>query len=130
VEPLGAAAMEKLSPALVMVWLRAVDVLVVLEASPEYTPVMVCEPAARAEVVKAACPAAFSATVESTVAPSRKSTVPVGVPAGLLTVAVKVTACPAPAGFSEEAMDVVEAALLMVCVTAVDVLPAKVASPW
>lgn len=72
----------------------------------------------------------MSATVERTVAPSRKSTVPVGVPdAPLLTVAVKVTAWPAVAGLSEEVMAVVEAALLMVCVRAVEVLPANVASP-
>ena len=51
---------------------------------------MVCEPATREDVVNAAIPA-DSVPDPSGVVPSRKFTVPVGVPAAALTVAVKVT---------------------------------------
>ena len=64
----------------------------------------------------------LKATVPSGVAPSKNCTVPVG-PDGL-TVAVNVTACPNVDGFSDDVNVVAVVALLTVCVTAEDVLPA------
>ena len=70
---------------------------------------MVCLPSVSEEVVNAAAPAA-SVAVPITVAPSLKETVPLGVPALLVTVAVKVTACPTLLGLTEDASVVVVAA--------------------
>jgi hypothetical protein len=54
-----------------------------------------CVPAASAEVLKAAWPAALTATLEaSTVLPSANVTVPTGTPPLEVTVAVKVTDWP------------------------------------
>jgi hypothetical protein len=58
-----------------------------------------------------------------------KLTEPVGVPALLLTVAVKVTAWPTLLGFTEDASVVVVAARLTTCVNAGEVLAEKLASP-
>ena len=57
---------------------------------------------------------------------------PVGVPTpgeAALTVAVNVTDCPDPDGFSDEVTVVVLLALLTVCVMAADVLLLKLLSP-
>lgn len=62
------------------------------------------------------------------VAPSRKVTVPVGIPV-LLTVAVKMTACPTMDGFAEEPSTVVVGAMFTVWVIAVEVLPENLLSP-
>src|SRR5215467_791736 len=62
---------------------------------------MVWVPTVSEEVVKAAVPP-DRGTVASTVAPSVKVTVPVGVPALLVTVAVNVTACPTLLGLSDD----------------------------
>src|SRR5205809_921127 len=62
-------------------------------------------PTARAEVENIAVPVADRVTVASVMLPSRKLTVPVGVPAPgapALTVAVKVTAWPNTAALAEE----------------------------
>ena len=67
-----------------------------------------CVPSVSAEVVNVATPAE-SAPVPITVAPSLKLTVPLGVPAALVTVAVNVTACPTLLGLSDEASAVVVA---------------------
>src|SRR5258707_872646 len=72
-----------------------------LSGSPLYTAVMQCVPLASAAVVKVACIPArvpLSDAVPSTVLPSRKVTVPVGVAAPAATpttVAVKLRAWPA-----------------------------------
>lgn len=71
---------------------------------------------------------ALSVPVPRVVVPSRNATVPVGVPTAV-TVAVKVTVCPAVEGFSEEATAVVVGRPTTVCVSAAEVLPANVASP-
>jgi len=63
--------------------------------------------ATSAEVEIEAWPA-FKVPLPIEVAPSKKITVPVGVPAVLVTVAVNVTVCPAVDGFSEEATTVLE----------------------
>src|SRR5215467_1784966 len=62
---------------------------------------MVWLPTVSEEVVTAAVPAARG-TAPITVAPSLKVTVPVGVPTLLVTVAVKVTACPTLLGLSDD----------------------------
>ena len=68
------------------------EVLPLKAASPPYVAVMECGPTERAEAVSDAVPAALSAPVPSSVAPSKNATCPVGVPLAPLTVAVKVTA--------------------------------------
>lgn len=68
-----------------------------------------------------------AAPVESSVAapmldaPSRKVTVPVGVPDVALTVAVKVIGCPKTVGFLEETTAVVALVVFTVKVAALDV---------
>src|SRR5260221_1960375 len=89
---------------------------------------MVWVPSVSEEVVNAAAPAA-SAAVPITVAPSLNVTVPVGVPAPLLTVAVNVTACPTLLGLTEDARAVVVGTLLTAWLSARDVLGVKAASP-
>ncbi len=73
------------------------EVLVLKLESPLYWAVIECEPAVSDAVEKLACPEASSVSVSITVAPSIKSTVPVGgpEPGGLLvTAAVNVTGWP------------------------------------
>ena len=86
--------------------------------SPLYTAVMECAPTARVEIASEADPLAMVA-VPRDVVPSRNCTVPVA-NAGEI-VAVNVTDCPTVDGFAEEASVTLEAALLTVCTTAVDV---------
>lgn len=89
-----------------------------------------CVPVLRTEVENVAWPAASTIPVPRAVAPSKKSTAPVGVPGEVLvTVAVKVIVCPAVAGFAEDVTVVIVGAELIVCVSVADVLPAKVALP-
>jgi hypothetical protein len=61
-------------------------------------------PAASVEVASTACPLAFRVAAPIGLPPSVKVTVPVGVPvaAAAVTVAVKVAACPANDGFTDE----------------------------
>ena len=76
---------------------------------------------------------AASEAVPSTAVPSRNVTMPLGVPPLPLTVAVKVTDCPALLGLAEEASVTVAAAALApaatVWVSAGEVPAAKFASP-
>lgn len=90
---------------------------------------MLCTATLRSEVVKVAVPET-SVPVPMAAAPSKKVTVPVGVPEPLLTVAVNVTGFPNTAGFCEVATDMVVAFPLTIWLSAVDVLGSKVASPW
>ena len=62
------------------VCVRAGDVLAEKFASPGYAAVMECPPTASDEMFNVAAPDAFSAPLPIIVAPSRKRTVPVGVP--------------------------------------------------
>ena len=65
-----------------------------------------CDPAVNADVVKVAVlPVRF--TVPIFVVPSKKVTVPVGVPIDAFTVAVKVTLCPSIEGFNDDVTVVV-----------------------
>ena len=83
-------------------------------ALPAYWAVRVCDPALRALVVIDACPPASRVSVPSDVTPSKNSTVPVGVPAPEVTVAVIVTDCPKLDGLGEEVTAVVVLAALTV----------------
>lgn len=85
-------------------WFSAVDVLGSKVASPWYAAVIECVPETSAEVESEAWPA-FNVPLPIEVAPSKKTTVPVGVPVPL-TVAVKVTDCPAVEGFKSEITEV------------------------
>lgn len=87
-----------------------------------------CEPAASVDVVSVPAPAVREA-VPMDAGPSKKVTVPVGVPEALETVAVKVTLCPGIAGFAEEVTTVVVAWPFTVCASAAEVLGSKVALP-
>src|SRR6266496_3664183 len=76
---------------------------------------MECAPTAREAVVSVAMPEESSVPVPRLLAPSRNVTVPVGMPAGELTVAVKVTGWPKTLGFTEEIDVTVVAPLFTVC---------------
>ena len=93
--------------------------------------VIECAAADSEVVLKVATPPAI-VLVASGVAPSLKVTVPAGVPAPgevALMVAVKVTDWPNTVGFVEESSAVLVFALLIVWVSAEEVLPLKPASP-
>src|SRR2546425_12356028 len=81
---------------------------------------MECAPTAREAVVSVAMPEESSVPVPRLAAPSRNVTVPVGVPAGELTVAVRVTGWPKADGFAEETRAAVVAGLFTVSYTAQD----------
>ena len=81
---------------------------------------MACVPTASAEVVKEPAPVESKVAVPRLVAPSRKVTVPVGVPVDALTAAVSVTACPKTVGFLEETKVVVAPVVFTVKVAALD----------
>ena len=78
--------------------------------------------AERALVLNVAAPEPFKAWLPRLLIPSKKETVPVGTPPFPVTVAVKVTALPAAAGFCEEA-SVVVLEPKMICKSALQVLP-------
>lgn len=82
---------------------------------------MACVPTASEDVVSEAAPVESSVAEPMVDAPSRKETVPVGVPEAALTVAVKVTVCPKTVGFLEETTAVVAPVAFTVKVAALDV---------
>lgn len=87
-------------------------------------------PAASAEVVNVATALLFSVPVPSEVAPSRKATAPVGVPAlEDMIVAVNVTGAPLGAESAELSNAAVVGANVIVSVTAAEALAAKFALP-
>jgi hypothetical protein len=90
-------------------------------------------PTGSVDVVRAATALLFNVPVPSEVVPSRKVTVPVGVPEVLdVTVAVNVTAAPLDteaAELTNAAVVGVAAAGVMVSVTAREVLAANLESP-
>jgi hypothetical protein len=92
---------------------------------------MVWAPTVSDAIVNVALPE-LKLAVASVVAPSRKVTVPVGVPEPgetALTVAVKVTDCPKTDAFTDEVTPVVLESLVTDCVSAADVLFVKLLSP-
>ncbi len=86
--------------ALLTVWVNTADVLVALLASPLYTAVTECDPAASVDTASAADPLLIVA-VPSTVVPSRNCTVPVAEfgDSNALKVGELVMAMGAPHGF-------------------------------
>lgn len=121
--------MVKSADAVFTVWLIPADGLPIKLESPLYWALIVCVPTDRVEVERFACPP-LSAAVPSVVAPSRKVTVPVGVPLVFeATVAVKVTDCPwVEFGLLDDS-DVDVPAWLTVYGRADELLPLKVESP-
>src|SRR5262249_38741785 len=93
---------------------------------------MAWSPATAKLIVNVALPPASTVAVPRMAAPSRTVTVRVGVPAPgatAATVAVKVTAWPGAAGFSDDARARAVAARLTVWARAAEVLFAKVPVP-
>jgi len=104
----------------VTVWVNGADVLELKFVSPMYLAVIGWLPTERLDVVNVAIPPLPSGEVPNVTLPSRKVTVPVGVPDPTgVTVAVNVTAWPDLDGFSEEAIVVVVFFLLLVTVCTV-----------
>lgn len=68
-------------------------------------------------------------TFARTVAPFRNCTVPVGVPAADVMVAVKVTTFPNTEGLTDETSVVVLVELVTTCDNTVEVLPVRLESP-
>ena len=92
-----------------------------------------CVPTVSVDVVKVATPLLFNVPVPSAVVPSRKVTVPVGVPEVLeVIVAVNITGAPLDAEAAELTNAVLVAVVafdVMLSATAADVLAAKLESP-
>ena len=107
--------------------------------APSTVSVMVWVPTVRLEIVKVAVVmplVVVSVPWPMLVEPSKKVTVPLGLPGAVvpgaltLTVAVKVTSCPEDDGLAEELTTVVVLALLTVCPPeSVPLLPIKLLSP-
>ena len=89
---------------------------------------MESDPAGSHERVKVVVPL-LSVAVPSVSEPFLNVTVPVGVPALDVTVAVNFTEAPKVDGFSEEVTEVEVVAGLTVCVSTGEVLPAKSVLP-
>ena len=87
-----------------------------------------CDPRDSPEVLSVACPAELSRLDPRLFVPSRNVTVPVGVPAVAVTVAVKVTVCPLVDGLREDIRVVIVVAVT-VWVSYDDVLDWKFPSP-
>jgi hypothetical protein len=105
------------------------DVLPAKFPAAPYAAVTECVPVAGALVVRAACPVASSPPVP-TVAPSTANvTTPAGVPAPLVTVAVKVTLSPTVTGLADGVRDVDVVAGATVCATPDEALAANAAVP-
>jgi hypothetical protein len=104
---------------LLIVSVSAVEVLGATPVSPSYVAVIARAPTASPRVVSVARRAAFNGRVSSGVAPSKKVTVPVGVPAPgatTLTVAVNTTGRPITDGFGAAIRAVALAARVTVSV--------------
>ena len=82
-------------------------------------------PPVRVARLSSAWPEALSATVPSSVVPSKKETLPVGIAPGPVTVAVKVTFWRNGEGLSDEASVIVVAAWATLTTTAVERLGSK-----
>jgi hypothetical protein len=117
----------------VIVSVIAAEVLPAKFPLPAYLQVIECVPTASVEVVKVATPLLLSVPLPSVAVPSRKVTLPVGVPELLdVMVAVNVSGLPLDAEAVEATMVVVVAAAateVMVSVIATEVLLAKFPPP-
>jgi hypothetical protein len=99
---------------------------------PEYCAVRLCEPAVMVAIWMVATPEPFTAPLPRETLPSKKVTVPVGVPEVAVTVEVRVTAWAVVAGFGEavsDAVDAVFAPALTVTVVALEAPGAYFESP-
>ena len=111
-------------------WLSTVEVLPAKFEVPAKTAVIECVPEESADVVNVAWELAFNVPVPRAAMPSINVTVPPAVPVPLgVTVAEKVTDCPATDGFLDDATEVLVATLLTVWLKVPDMLPAKFPSP-
>src|SRR5713226_8652996 len=90
---------------------------------------MECAPTAREAVVSLAMHEESSVPVPRLVVPSRNVTVPVGMPAGELNVAVRVTGWPKTLGLGDEAGDPGVGPVFTVCDNAYEVLRLRFVSP-
>src|SRR6202171_1559498 len=117
----------------VMVSITAAEVLTAKFALALYLAVIECVPTVSVDVAKVATPLPFSVPVPRVVAPSRKVTVPVGVPEVLdVIVAVNVTGEQLEAAAGERtnvAVVAMAAAGVIVSVNAADVQAVKLESP-
>jgi hypothetical protein len=113
-------------------WPKIAEVLAEKFESPAYAAVIEWVPTASVDVVKEAAPLVFSVAVPRETVPSRKATVPVGVPElADEIVAVKVTGAPLDVEGAELSKAVVVAAAAVECmvsVTAAEVLEVKLES--
>jgi hypothetical protein len=96
--------------------------------SPEYTPFTVWLPTDNVDTDNDALPS-VTVALPRDVAPLKNSTVPVGVPVPLVTIACSVTTSPKNDGLLSEVTVVVDACLLTTCVNIEEVLPLWFASP-
>jgi hypothetical protein len=127
---LGDAEKEK-DPAAFTICVKMADVLAAKLLFPTYDAVIECDPAVSELVMNVACALPFRAPLPIWVVPSKKFTVPEGVPPELVTAAVNVTDWPTVEGLAEDVtVVVVAAAAALTCTeTALDVLAAKLVSP-
>lgn len=109
----------------VMVSLREPLELVYVDTGLRYDAVRASVPSARALVEQVAVPEARATPLHSTVAPSSKTTAPLGTPARLVTLAVSVTADPTTAGLADALRLVVVTAGVTLRVAGADVEPPK-----
>ena len=114
-------------------WLKAVEVLAANMESPPYAAVTEWVPTVSVDVVNVAIALLFKAPLPSEAVPSRNVTIPVGIPeVGEVTVAVNVTGLPLDAEVAELTNATTVGAVtsgVMVSITAVEVLLAKLALP-
>jgi hypothetical protein len=92
-------------------WVTTFDVDPLKFESPPYAAVIEFEPAGNPDVLYVATPEPFNVPLPNVMVPSKKLTKPVGMvvlPEGPVTVAVKVTDCPAAEGFEDETSAVVD----------------------
>jgi hypothetical protein len=108
------------------------DVAALKFPSALYVAVIECDAIVSVDVMHVAVLPVSGAAVQIAVAPSKKSTLPVGVPtAGAVTetVAVNVTDCPMLEGFGTPTTTAVESPLLTVCENGAEVEPLKSVDP-
>jgi hypothetical protein len=119
----GVNTTSSVAAAVLTVWVSVLDVRDEYVASPEYVTVMACAPAARELIVHNAVPTESVSDVQPAIAVplSLNVTVPEGVPALPVSVAVKVTAWPEIDGLSVESTRSAGTAALTVWVKVVDV---------
>src|SRR5215469_4239667 len=102
-------------PKLAICTLTAAEEKLAKLESPLYCATRECKPPAKVSV-RVATPEEFTGEVPSDVLPSVKVTVPVGIPAGEASVAVRVADCPGDNELGSTVSATVGVPLLMTCV--------------